>query len=500
MPGTESAYCTPTFSPDGQWLAYFDPVAFEMKKISVRGGPAVTVVKARGLNGATWGSDDTIIYAEGLRPGVGLQRVSSVGGTANLVTQVDSAKGETAHRWPVFLPGGKAFLFVIQRGSKQDDAQIVAQRLDTGQRRLVLQGGTFPQYVPTGHLVYVRAKTLMAVPFDLQQLQVKGQATPVAEDVQETGMGAAEFGLSPEGSLVYIPSAQTARLNLVWVSRDGREQPIAAPPRPYYAPRLSPDGTRLAVNIEEQGEQIWLYDLKRDTLSRFTFQGENNEYPVWTPDGQRIAFHSGEHPPNLFWQSADGSGAPERLTTSKNTQGPGSWSPDGQLLAFSEVDQATGRDIWVLRLSDRKPQAFLQTESDESAPRFSPDGRWLAYGSNETGRLEVYVRPYPGPGKKWQVSTEGGTQPVWNSNGRELFYRSGSKMMAVEITRQPDFSLGNPRVLFQRDYVIQAPAYPHPNYDVSPDGQRFLMIKESRPQLNVVLNWFEEVKRRAPGA
>ena len=497
MVGTENAYCTPIFSPDGQWLAYFDTAALEMKKVSIRGGPPVTLAKIPGgVRGATWGSDGTIIYAG---QGVGnLTRVSSAGGTPVPLTQVNRTAGETSHRWPIFLPGGRVFLFVIERGSKQDDAQIVAQQLNTGQRRLLVQGGTFPQYVPTGHLVYVRGRTLMAIPFDMGELQVKGPAVPVAEDVQESAVGAAQFGLSSQGSLVDIPGAQTAQRRLVWVSRDGGEQALAAPVRAYYDPRLSPDGRRLAVNIEEQGAQIWLYDLDREALSRLTFEGDNNEFPVWTSDGKRIVFRSGQ-PPNLFWQFADGSGGPERLTTSKNFQAPQSWSPDGQLLAFGEEDPTTGRDIWVLRRSDRKAQPFLRTTANESAARFSPDGRWLAYESNETGRPEVYVQPYPSPGRKLQVSTDGGTEPVWNPKGQELFYRRGSKMIAVEMNRQPDFSIGRGRVLFDGEYLPQGRTF-EPNYDVSPDGQRFLMIKESgsRPQLNVALNWFEDLKRRVP--
>jgi eukaryotic-like serine/threonine-protein kinase len=234
-----------------------------------------------------------------------------------------------------------------------------------------------------------------------------------------------------------------------------------------------------------------------------TFQGSVNLLGVWTPDGKRIAFQSNkEGLPNLFWQLADGSGGFERLTTSDYNQTPNSWSPDGQLLAFIENTPTTGYDIWVLRLGDRKAQPFLRTPFNESAPRFSPDGRWLAYVSDESGRNEIYVQPYPGPGGKWQISTEGGTEPTWNRNGRELFYRSGNKMMAVEITAQPSFSVGKPRVLFEGQYVLTPATFP--NYDVAPDGQRFLMLKpadqeQSAPsQINVVLNWFEELKQKVP--
>ena len=507
LPSTEGAYCTPLFSPDGQWLAFFSTDVQELKKISIQGGAPVTLAKAKGLNGATWGSDDTIIYAG--QVDTGLQRVPTDGGKPEWITHVDSTNGETAHRWPIFLPGGKAFLFAIEKGKSPDDAQIVVQRLDTGQRRLLVQGGTFPQYVPAGYLVYVHRGTLLAVPFDVDRLQVKGTAVPVDERVQETSSGApangaAEFGLSPKGSLVYVAASrgvQAAQRRLVWVSRNGTEQSLAVPARAYLEPRLSPDGRRLAVTLVEEEIQVWLYDLSRGSLTPLTFEAGGN--PVWTPDGKRIAFRSDkEGPLNLFWQLADGSGGLERLTNSESTQAPDSWSPDGQLLAFTEFNPTTGRDIWVLRLSDRKAPPFLRTPSDESAPRFSPDGRWLAYVSDESGRFEIYVQPYPGPGGKWQISTEGGTEPVWNPNGRELFYRTGPKMMAVDIAAQPNFGAGKPRMLFEGEQYMPPMGpypYPFPNYDVSPDGQRFLMItKESKPQLNVVLNWFEDLKRRVP--
>ena len=249
---------------------------------------------------------------------------------------------------------------------------------------------------------------------------------------------------------------QAAQRRLVWVSRNGTEQSLAAPARAYLEPRLSPDGRRVAVTLEEQKIQVWLYDLSRERLDPFTL--ERGSYPVWTPDGKRIAFRSGKEdgPMNLFWQLGDGSGGLERLTNSESIQSPDSWSPDGQLLAFTELNPTTGRHIWVLRLSDRKPQPFLRTPSDESSPRFSPDGRWLAYVSNESGRYEIYVQPYLGPGGRWQISTEGGTEQVWNPNGRELFYRNGPKMMAVDIATQPNFAAGKPRVLFQGEQYIAA--------------------------------------------
>jgi Tol biopolymer transport system component len=344
----------------------------------------------------------------------------------------------------------------------------------------------------------------VAVPFNPQRLEVTGTAVTVVESVSQSPAGAAQYDLSATGSLVYVPGGvQSAQRELVWVKRNGAEQPLAAPARLYISPRLSPDGQRIAVGIQDRGTQVWLYDVIRQTTTRLTFEGETNSAPVWTPDGKRIAFQSNrEGPLNIFWQPADGSGGVERLTTDESLQAPSSWSPDGQLLAFIGGSPTTGAHIWVLRLGERNTQPFLRTPFNEAAPRFSPDGRWLAYVSNESGRYEIYVQPYPGPGGKRQVSIGGGTEPVWNPNGRELFYRSGVKMMSVDIATQPGFAAGNPRMLFEGLY--QETSATSANYDVSRDGQRFLMLKPvegteaALTQINVVLNWSEELKRRVP--
>jgi serine/threonine-protein kinase len=457
-----------------------------------------------------------------------LQQVPDAGGAPQPLTRLE--KGENSHRWPEFLPGGKAVLFSTGANANIWTNSLVAvQSLGTGEQRNLIRGGTQPRYASSGHLVYAQGGSLMAVPFDPQRLTATGAAVSLVEGVlQSPASGSAQYGFSATGSLVYVSGGvQSAQSRLVWVSRNGAEQPLAAAARAYLNPRLSPDGRRVAVGIAEQEAQVWLYDLSRETLTRLTFEGNNNLAPSWTPDGKRIAFISAKDgPQNIFWRLADGSGGLERLTTSEFTNVPMSWSPDGRLLAFVEVNPTRGYDIWVLRLGDpspgsgqvssagsgqapstapgqvRKVQPFLRTPFNESVPRFSPDGRWLAYVSDESGRREIYVQPYPGPGGKWQISTEGGTEPVWNPNGRELFYRSVDKMMAVDIATQPSFAAGKPRMLFEGHYLPTPATFP--NYDVSPDGQHFLMLKPNEQaqaaptQINVVLNWFEELKRRVP--
>jgi serine/threonine protein kinase/Tol biopolymer transport system component len=499
IPGTESGV-NPFFSPDGQWLGFFS--GQKLKKIPVSGGSPQTLSEAVQLHGASWSSKEVITFK---RPGgSAFQQVPAGGGTPQPLTRIE--KGEIPQRWPDFLPGGEAVLSVATTsGFDWTNTQVIVQSIGTGERRTLIRGGTQPHYAASEHLIYAQEGTLMAVPFDSQRLMATGAPAPVVEGVlQSATSGAAQYSLSATGSLVYVRGdVQSALRRLVWVARNGAEQIITAPPRTYLFPRVSPDGGRIAVGISEHETHLWLYDLARETLTRLTFEGTINHNPAWTPDGKRIAFNSDkEGTTNIYWQLADGSGGLERLTTSQNSNVPMSWTPDGQLLAFMESNPTTGADIWVLRISDRKPQPFLQTPFNESVPRFSPDGHWLAYISNESGRYEVYVQPYPGPGGKWQISTEGGTEPTWNHNGRELFYRNGDKMMAVDIATRSGFAAGKPRMLFEGRYE-RSPAT-SPNYDVSPDGQRFLMLKPSEQeasaptQINVVLNWFEELKRRVP--
>jgi Tol biopolymer transport system component/predicted Ser/Thr protein kinase len=498
IPGTEDAV-NPFFSPDSQWLGFF--ADGKLKKVSVSGGAVVSLTDSGNIYGASWGSQGVIAFTPS--GSSSLQQVSDAGGARQPLTHVQS---DLNQRWPDWLPGGKAVLF---GGGAIGDPRVAVYSIATGERRNLIPGGTQPRYLPSGHLVYAQDGNLMAAPFDLKRLMVTSAAVPVVEGVGHSLIsGHAQYSVSATGSLVYVNGASlSGQGKLVWVSRNGAEQALAAPARAYVWPRISPDGRRIAVSIAEQNIQIWQYDISRDTLARFTFEGNRNNNPTWTPDGKRIAYLSDK---NIFWQLADGSGGLEQLTTSEFTDVPMSWSPDGQLLAFIELNPSTGLDISMLRLGDpsagsghvRKAQLFLRTPFNESVPRFSPDGRWVAYISNESSRNEIYVQPYPGPGGKWQISTDGGTEPAWNPNGRELFYRSGDKMLAVDITTQPSFAAGKPRLLFQGPY-LPSPATSS-NYDVSLDGQRFLMVKPNEQeqtaptQINVVLNWFEELKQKVP--
>jgi Tol biopolymer transport system component/predicted Ser/Thr protein kinase len=494
IPGTEGAG-NPFFSPDGQWVGFTN--AGNLMKVSLSGGAPVSLAggAASGFFGASWGSQGKIAVAyQAAGP---ISQIPDTGGTPQPLTRLE--KGELGHRWPDFLPGGKGVLFTALVGATATN--LVAQSLTTGERRNLSLAGDFPRYAPSGHLVYLQGANLMAAPFDPLRLATTGAAAPVIEGVLAAA-GVAQYGFSSTGSLIYVPgSVQAAQFRLVWVDRKGAEQQVPAPAHNYVLPRVSPDGKRVAVNIEEADSQIWVYDLGRDTLTRLTFEGGANIDPVWTPDGKRIVFKGAKN--RLFWQPADGSAGAEALTSSElsGNNVPGSWSPDGQVLTFMEINPNTGYDIYTLPLKDGKPQPFVRTPSLETAPCFSPDGRFIAYVSDESGRLEIYVRPYPGPGGKWQISTEGGAEPVWNPKGRELFYRAGNKMMAVDVTTQPVFSAGKPKMLFEGPYVPTPRSFP--DYDVSPDGQRFLMLKaneqaQAPAQINVVLNWFEELKQKVP--
>ena len=489
IPGTEGAE-SPFFSPDGNWLGF--AAGGNLLKVSLAGGTPLTICKAANPRGVSWGDNDTIIFAPGFGS-EGLSHVSAAGGKPEAFTSKEAAAEDEAHRWPQVLPGGRAVLFTAW-SRNIDDAQIVVQRLDTRERRVVLRGGTYARYVRNGQLVYASAGTLMAVPFDLARLETTGKPIPVAQGVSLTTEGAAQFDVSQTGSLVYLPGdVQGTGRRLFWVDRGGTEHPLDAPPRNYLSPRISPDGQRVAVAVQGANDDVWVYDIPHQTLSRLTF-GSRSLSPIWTSDGKRIIYRSIRNGAlNLFARAADGSGEEERLTTSQNNQFPLAESPDGQTLVFMDTGD---RDLWILPLTgDRKPHPFFKSPFAETGGAFSPDGQWLAYASDESGRNEVYVQPFPAGGRKVQISRDGGGQPRWARTG-ELFYLNSDTVMAVQLTTQPTLTVGESRLAFKGQFATGGGS----SYDVRSDGQALLMIKEgdhtaAAAQINVVLNWFDELKR-----
>jgi hypothetical protein len=506
LPGSADA-TSPFFSPDGQWVGFF--ADGKLKKVSVNGGEATTLCDAPINRSATWGPDSTITFAPTLFGG--LMRVSAAGGSPEILTAPDASKGELTYRWPEILLAGKAVLFVI--GSAQDigsfsESKIAAIRLDTREKKILPIVGTYPRYSPSGHLLFERDGRVFAVPFDPHRLEVTGQPVPVLDGVKTSpNSGAADFAVSDTGSLVYLPeNAYTHDGLIVWVDRKKQVKELAAPARHYGSPHISPDGERIAVAIPSgsSGSDVWVYEIPHGTLTRLTFD-EHSSAPLWSPDGKRVAFATTRPTgPAILMKPADGSGAEETLVLGESLiLVPTSWSSDGKFLAYWTVGSATGRDIWITPIAgERKPQPFLQTKFNEMQARFSPDSRWIAYQSEESGRYEVYVQPFPGPGGKWQISTNGGTMPVWAQNGRELFYMRSGKLMSVGITSQPTFSASTPQIVADYPPLLMG-RLSNGAYDVSADGQRFLFVKanvENGPpeEVRVVLNWTEELQHLAP--
>ena len=410
----------PFSSPDGRWIGFVETVPVTLKKVAITGGPALELCRLDGPSrGATWGDDDSIIFATAI-PSTGLQRVSSAGGEPRVLTKPNRERGEDDHLWPQFLPGSKAVLFTITPATGGVDAsQVAVLDLSTGAQKIVMRGGSQAQYVSSGHLVYVAADTLRAVAFDLGRLETIGSGIPVVPQVVTMLNGTAEFDIGRDGTLVYAaggPGTAPAR-TLVWVDRQGREEAItAAPPRPYLYPRLSPDGTRLALEIRDHPNDVWVLNLARQTLTPVTSNPGIDQAPVWMPDGLRLVFTSSRDGGvgSLFWQAADGTGIAEPLTESPNYQRPSAVLPDGRIL-FWEAGVKTAADVMMLTpQKGRRVQALIPGPLVDRNAEVSPNGQWLAYESNDSGQFEVFVRPFPDVNKeKIPVSTAGGAQPLW---------------------------------------------------------------------------------------
>jgi len=430
-------------------------------------------------------------------------------------------QGERTHRWPQVLPGSQAVLFTAHTaggGGNYDDANIDVISLKTGERKTVQRGGFSGHYLRTsagsGHLIYMHQSTLFAVPFDVDKLAPAGPAVPVLEDVGSTGLSGGDFTYSLTGSFVYVAgkSGQSG-WTISWLDNTGKSQPLHAAPGGYFTPRLSPDGKRLAFTMAAAtSSDIWVKDLTRDTPSRLSFLQGLNRYPVWAPDGNSIVFQSqGGASPGLYRVRSDGAGEAQRLTEGKVEEIPYSFSPDGKRLAFFSAGNAGSMDIFTASMEGDtgrprlgKPELFLGTPFVEVTPAFSPDGRWLAYSSNESTTFEIYVRPFPGPGGRWQISTGGGSFPAWSRAGGELFFSaSDGRLMAVSYSAKGDsFTAAKPRVwseTLMRQFGI------YPSYDVAPDGKRVAGIlanpdEQQKPltHLTFLLNFFDELRRRAP--
>ncbi len=519
LAGTEDA-SSPFFSPGGQWIGFFS--GGKLKKIAVTGGAAVEICSAPLQRGGAWDKDGTIVLLPN-RLG-GLMRVSAAGGTPQPLTSI--AEGETTHRWPQLLPDGKGVLFTGGTGlnTGYNEGALVVQPLPTGPRVVVQRGGFHGRYVASGHVVYIHDGTLFAIPFDLDRLAVTGPPAPVLEGmVTNAGTGSAQFAVSDNGTLVYVrgPSILSSGIPMQWTDQSGKITPLRTT-RVFWAnPRFSRTGDRIALQIGAQSD-IWVYDVARDSLTPVTVDPAADTKPVWSPDDRYLAFGSARannSSTNLYLQRSDGTGTAQRLSESPNSQEAESWHPSGRYLMFEEVNPVTHRDLMILPLEGNsvsgwkpgKPTAFLNSTFEEHQAAFSPDGRWVAYASNEAGRNEVYVRPFPGPGSKWQISTDGGSAPTWSRTRPELFYGginnlgAGQIMVVPYVADKDSFRAEKPRLWSEARFQTRGPD--NRMFDLHPDGNRFVLAASEETvgqakynHLTLVFNFFDELRRLAPGS
>ena len=477
------------FSADGQWIGFIS--ADQLKKVAITGGQPITIADVPNFHSGVW-ADDGTIYIGGR---AGLAKVSPDGKLTTLL-RPDATEGALTE--PDLLPDG-SLLFTIEPNNVTsfDDARL-AVLTPKGERHVILEGGSFARYSRSGHILYAHGGQIMAVAFDAGRRTVSGQPVAVVTGGSfDPASGAAFFALSRNGTLVYLPGGPLlSERSITWIDRRGTMTPIAAPPRSYAEPSLSPDGQRIAFTMRAANDDIWTYDVGRGSFTRLTFPRGNSEVPIWSPDGKRIVYAADRQGVrSLVWRAADGGGSEEPLTPAEYFQTPGSFSPDGTLLAYTQDHPDTGSDILIVPLSgDRKPSPFLATRVHERSPAFSPDGRWLAFESDETGQFEVFVTPYPGPGRKWQVSQGGGMRPAWRRDGREIVYQNKDVLMAVAVSATSSLDFAAPREL------LKLPPYLG-YWAMSPDGARFLVVHgdgrdRNARELHVVTDWFGELRQR----
>jgi len=502
--GTEGGI-NPFLSPDGRWVGFW--ADGKLKKVLIDGGVSATLCDFPQCSGASWGPGNRIAFS-----GVdSLSIISAEGGEAESLTSAGPDRESRHHILPFWLPNGKALLFTTMRYLWDSRPNLALLDLGTREWRTLIPDAADARYIPTGHLLFLRQGTLMAVRFDPGKARLIGRPFPVLDDVMQaivpwggSNTLAGQFDVSESGALIYakggvLPDLQNT---LVWVDHGGSEEPAAPLRFPFQAPRLSPDGRRIAYTTQARDWQIYVYDLETGTNSRLTHEGMSSR-AIWTPDGLKLIFLWFVGPGiNLFSQSYDGSSSMERLTTGDLEQYPSSWTPDGRTLALIEGRLYQQYDIVLLQTDTGRVRPFLNSPFEEGFPEFSPDGRWIAYTSDESGREEVYAQPFPGPGGKHQISSQGGTQPLWARDGKQLFFRRGDQVWAANVRTENGFSTGKPRLLFEKPGY--APGHPTRSYDLSLDGRRFLMVRQEQRtpapviEITLVQNWFEELKRLAP--
>jgi serine/threonine-protein kinase len=504
LPGTEGGRY-PFFSPDGQSIGFF--TGMELKKIPVQGGVPATLGSTFIAVGASWGEAGNIVAV--LQATGPLYRIPAFGGPRQAITKL--GPGELTHRWPQVLPGARAVVFTASPSiAAMDDANIEAVSLQTGQVKIVQRGGYYGRYLPSGHLVYVHQGMLYGARFDAERLEVRGPPATLLEDVAANpATGGGQFAFSTSGTFVYAAGKNAAQSwQLAWLDGSGRMQPLLPAPGTYAHPRFSPDGQKLAF-IGKSGD-LYVHSLERDTTTRLTFSGNANA-PVWAPDGRHLVFQSVSNGYSFYWIRSDGAGEPQRLLERPDTSIPWSLSREGRL-AYFEANPETGNDIWTLPLDlsgpdhpqPGKPEPYLRSPAAEVQPKFSPDGRWIAYRSDESGDYQIYVRPFPAAtGGKWQISTGGGAYPQWANDGREMFYETGNRIMVVDYKVDgASFIPGKPRLWVEKQLFYTGSS----NLDLAPDGKRFAVLvmpeatvgEKGSVHIAFLLNFFDELKRRIP--
>jgi serine/threonine-protein kinase len=533
LAGTDGAV-NPFFSPDGSRIAFF--ANGKLKKIAVAGGPAVTICDAPNNRGGWWAEDGTIVFSPE-RSGAGLLRVSSAGGAPAPLTKLDER--EVTHRWPQVLPGGSAVLYTAHSSAVGfDDANIVVQPLPSGPRKILRTGGYYARYLASGHLVFLHDATVFAVPFDLRTLSISGEPAPAIEGVTaNAASGGAQFAVSETGTLVFTPGQGIGGSTpIAWLNRNGTSTPLRATSAPFANPQFSPDGQRLAMDITD-GKQsdVFMFEWAQDRLTQLTFDPADDIKPVWTPDGRRLVFASSRADKrpgtiralSLYWQRADGTGGVQRLTTSTLRHLPASWHPSGRFLAYTADSANTGKpDIMILPMQGDEasgwtpgtPTTFLGAPFGGTEPAFSPDGKWIAYQSNESGPFEVYVRPFPGPGGQFKISTTAAALPTWSRTRNELMFATPDGLLFAPYTTPGDsFRAEKPRAWVTGSPFVQGVGrgsltLPTGNrfFAMHPDGERLAIAAAAlapvaqtaggakQDHVTFIFNFFDELLRIAP--